>query len=493
VVLNIFIKYLGALTTLFLVCRLHAQTRVFDKVIAKDGTGDYTSISTAISMYSNNRKVFFVKNGIYHEKILISAQKTNIRLIGESVDGVIITWDDYAGKSAESSSTAESYTFRVEGDGFYAENITFQNTATEAQAVSVYTRADTIAFKNCRFLGYQDTHYADNGRQYFLNCETRGDVDFIFGNAAVVYEYSTIVSRSRKSGYITAPSEAVITSAKPGGGTSYHGILIKNSDLLAESGLSAGSCYLARPWGPYAASVFMNCKMGEHISPAGWSVWSADPANDGYNNHNTAFFAEYHSTDSLGNILEISQRVGWSLQLTEQDTAFYNTVNYFKGWDPTLKTTALDAPNHVAITGDSLRWNAIAGARSYIILRNDSVTGFSVVNAFNISDKPHEIYRIKSVNAFGALGEASEVAIPVHTPVNYVTDPDSYAIYISQGSLWLPDNDRVEIYDITGNIIMTAYRQQHVSLSEFRPGIYIIKVILNKHGNAITQKLINIP
>ena len=127
---RIFNICIGVLTMLVFVTELNAQTKVFDKIIARDGTGDYTSITTAISMYSNSRKIFFIKNGVYNEKILIRAQKTNIRLIGESVDGVIVTWDDYAGKSATSSSTAESYTFRVEGDGFYAENITFQNTAT---------------------------------------------------------------------------------------------------------------------------------------------------------------------------------------------------------------------------------------------------------------------------------------------------------------------------------------------------------------------------
>ncbi len=487
-----FIRYFGALTTLFFVSDLYAQTKVFDKVIAKDGTGDYTSVSTAISMYANSRKVFFIKNGVYKEKILISAQKTNIRLIGESAEGVIITWDDYAGKSATSSSTAESYTFRVEGDGFYAENITFQNTATQAQAVAVYTRADTIIFKNCRFLGYQDTHYADNGRQYFLNCEVRGDVDFIFGNAAAVYEHSSILSRSRKPGYITAPSETVITTAKPGGGTNYHGILIRNSELLAESGLPAGSCYLGRPWGPYAASVFFKCKTGDHIKPEGWSVWSADPANDGYNNHNTAFFAEYRSTDLLENPVVTTLRVPWSRQLTDADTALYDLETYFNGWDPTVKTTALSPPENVTISDDSLRWNAIPGARGYVVLRNDSASGFTVTNAFNISDWPLQEYRVKSVNSFSALSNASEIAVVTKTQAIHAIENDDNVMHISQGILFLPENERVEIYRITGEIIKTLYSSHLINLGDIKPGIYIIRVILNKQGNTITQKIINV-
>jgi pectinesterase len=472
---------------------VYAQTSVFDKIIAKDGTGDYTSVNTAISLYSNSRKVFFIKNGIYKEKILIDAQKKNIRLIGESAEGVIITWDDYAGKSGSSSSTAESYTVRVEGDGFYAENITFQNTATQAQAVALYARADTIAFKNCRILGYQDTHYADDGRQYYLDCETRGDVDFIFGNAAVMYENGTIVSRSRKPGYVTAPSEAVIISPKTGGGINYHGILIKNSKILAENGLTGNSCYLGRPWGTHAASVFFNCRIGNHIKQEGWSVWSTDPANEGYNNHLTAFFAEYNSMDSLGNPMDTSGRVEWSKQLTAADTNLYAVLNYFKGWNPALKTTALDPPDIVYISGDSLKWSAIEGARGYIVLRNDSAVDFTLVPSGYIGSKTDQKYNIKTVNPFGALSRPSETAVITGTPgIDYLRTYQN-SIYIHSGLVYVPENELVEIYDIAGNKIKTIRSCRYFSMEESNPGIYIIKVLLDRSGTVITQKILNHP
>lgn len=372
------IRCLSGLLSFLLTNTIFGQTKVFDKVIAADGTGDYTSVAYAISLYSNSRKVFFIKNGVYKEKILISSQKTNISLIGESRDGVIFTYDDYAGKSASSQSTAESYTFRVEGNGFYAENITFQNTATQAQAVAIYTRADTVTFKNCRFLGYQDTHFADKGRQYFLKCETRGDVDFIFGDGAVFYDQSVIVSRSRKGGYITAPADAKVTSPRPGGGTNYHGILIKNSEIIAEQGLDDNSCYIGRPWNSYASSVFYRCRLGNHIKPEGWSVWTTDPLKEGYTNHHTAFFAEFESINMDGAPADISQRVSWSKQLFGPDTAMYSLPDYFLGWDPTLKTNALPPPENLRIQNDSLFWSRVEGSRGYVILKNGSVTGFSV-------------------------------------------------------------------------------------------------------------------
>jgi pectinesterase len=487
-VIKIQSKCFTGLAALLILFSVQAQTKVFDKIIASDGSGDYVSIATAINMYSNSRKVFFIKNGTYNEKILIDATKTNIRLIGESVNGVIITFNDYSGKSASSASTADSYTVRVEGNGFYAENITFQNTATQAQAVAIYTKADTIAFKNCRFYGYQDTHYADNGRQYFLNCETRGDVDFIFGNAAAMYENSTIISRSRKGGYVTAPSTTSLTSAKQGGGTDYHGIVIKNSTLKAESGLADNSCYLGRPWDANSASVFLNCKIGSHIKPEGWSVWTTDPLAQGYNNYTTAFFAEFNNTDSTGNPVNIAQRVSWSKQLTTGDTALYNVHNYFLGWNPSLKTTALPVPVNVHIQNDSLKWNTVTGARGYAILRNDSVIGFSTTTGFSITGKLTQNYRAKSVNPYGALSAASLAA---STNIRIIDETSIKSkIYVSNEVLYVPENEKTEIYNIAGTLVKTIYFGQNISLGGMSKGIYIVRVTLNKNGPIITKKIL---
>ena len=480
-VIKILLKCFTGITATLIVLGVQAQSKVFDKIIAPDGTGDYVSVATAINMSGNSRRVFFIKNGTYEEKVLIDASKTNIRLIGESVNGVIITFDDYAGKSSTSSTTADSYTVRIEGNGFYAENITFRNTATQAQAVAIYTKADTIAFKNCRFYGYQDTHYADNGRQYFLNCETRGDVDFIFGNAAAMYDKSTIFSRSRKGGYVTAPSTTVITSVKPGGGTDYHGIVIKNSELKAEKGLADNSCYLGRPLGGGGSSAFINCKIGSHIKPAGWL---ADAGTD----YLTVHFAEFNNTDSLGISINTTQRVTWCNQLTTSDTALYNLNNFFLGWNPTIKTTALPAPLNVHIQNDSLKWNTISGVRGYAILRNDSVIGFSINTGFSIAGKLSQNYRIKSVSQFGALSDASSLAIPTLTKdINDINDN----IYLSNGSLNVPKNEKVEIYNINGMKIMTSYAQQTIPVGQLNKGILIIKVTLDKKGTTMIKKVVN--
>ncbi|MCI02496.1 putative pectinesterase/pectinesterase inhibitor 41-like [Trifolium medium] len=85
----------------------------------------------------------------------------------------------------------------VTGKGFVAVNITFQNTAgsSKHQAVAVRNGADMSVFYNCSFEGYQDTLYAHSLRQFYKNCNIYGTVDFIFGNAAAIFQNCNIYPR----------------------------------------------------------------------------------------------------------------------------------------------------------------------------------------------------------------------------------------------------------------------------------------------------------
>ena len=191
------------------------------------------------------------------------------------------------------------------------------------------------------------------------------------------------------------------------------------------------------------------------------------------------------------NPVDTIYRVPWSQQLTDADTALYSLMNYFKGWDPTLKTTVLAAPENITISDDSLRWNTVAGARGYVILRNDSATGFSVTNAFYTGGRTHEIYRIKSVNSFGALSDASEMAVVTGIPDIDNILPGDDAVCFNHGVLYLPENESVKIYKITGELVKTYFYSQSIHLEDLVPGVYIIRVVLDKHGKSITQKIIN--
>ena len=64
-----------------------------DIIVAKDGSGDFTSIQIALNSVQNFKEktvIIFIKNGLYNEKIFI--EKSNIALVGESKDSTIIVY-----------------------------------------------------------------------------------------------------------------------------------------------------------------------------------------------------------------------------------------------------------------------------------------------------------------------------------------------------------------------------------------------------------------
>ena len=294
-------------------------------VVAQDGSGNFTTLQAAINAvpdYRKKRTNIFVKNGIYNEKLILPASKQLVSLIGESVDKTIITYGDWAQKKSifgDEIGTSGSATFYVYGHDFYAENITFKNSAGPVgQAVAAHVSADRSVFFNCRFLGFQDTlfTYADNSRQYYKNCYIEGTTDFIFGWSTAVFDECVI--HSLKESYITAASTLQNTK---------YGYLFYKCKLTAEP--TVKTMYLGRPWRNYAKTVFRECELGAHIRPEGWHNWNKPVAEK------TSFYAEY---SNYGQGADVSQRVKWSHQLTKKQAAEWTVENVLKGddgWNPT--------------------------------------------------------------------------------------------------------------------------------------------------------------
>src|ERR1700678_2951249 len=142
--------------------------------------------------------------GIYHERVIVTQNHNNITLIGlgKSPEDVVIS-NSLNAKVAGGTFFTE--TVEINGSGFEADNITFENTAgNPGQAVAVADRGDRSIFKHCRFLGHQDTLFADYGRQYYVDSYIEGGVDFLFGNAAAVFDHSEL--HANGPGYLTAQS-----------------------------------------------------------------------------------------------------------------------------------------------------------------------------------------------------------------------------------------------------------------------------------------------
>ncbi len=277
--------------------------------VAQDGSGDYTTIQEAINVmrvFTLKPITLHIKNGVYKEKIELFENKTDVRFVGESVDKTIITFDDYSGKGK--LNTFNSYTAKISGNRFVAENITFENSAGRVgQAVALYVDADEAVFKNCRFLGNQDTMFlgGETSRQYFVNCFIEGTTDFIFGPATAVFQHCEILCKS--DSYITAPN----TPKGKEFGLVFLDCKVKVSPEVTKE-------YLGRPWRAWGKSVFVRCELPQQIAPEGWDNWS------NVENEKTAYFAEYQST-GLGS--NPKARVKWSHQLTKAEAEKYTLKN----------------------------------------------------------------------------------------------------------------------------------------------------------------------
>ncbi|WP_316802535.1 pectinesterase family protein [Pedobacter nototheniae] len=302
----------------------HATGVKPDFIVAADGSGNFKTVQEAIHAVPDFRKtttVILIKKGIYKEKLILAASKQNVKLVGENRDETILTYDDYAQKKntfGEEKGTSGSSSFYIYGEGFTAENITFENSSGPVgQAVAVWAGGDKLIFNNCRFLGFQDTlyTYGGNNRQYYKDCYIEGTVDFIFGASTAWFESCTIFCK--KAGYITAASTADTTK---------YGYVFNQCKVIGNA--PENSFYLGRPWRPYAKVAYLNCVLPEFIKPEGWNNWGKET------NEKTAFYAEYKSTGKGG---EMSRRVKWSHQLTKEEYKLYTLENVFRGWIPELK------------------------------------------------------------------------------------------------------------------------------------------------------------
>ncbi|RKD86463.1 pectinesterase family protein [Mangrovibacterium diazotrophicum] len=286
----------------------------YEMTVAKDGSGDFTSIQEAINAtkaFPDQPIVIHIQKGIYIEKVRVYSWNTKLTLKGEDANETIITYDDHFEKlNLGRNSTFHTYTLKVEANDFIAENLTIINSSGPVgQAVALHVEGDRCQFRNCRILGHQDTLYAagEGSRQYYKDCFIEGTTDFIFGEAIAVFDNCTINSKS--DSYVTAASTV---ENQP------FGYVFLNCKLTADEGVS--KCYLGRPWRDYAKVVYLNCELGGHILPEGWSNWG------GTQRDQTAYYAEYQSSGAGANT---EQRISWSHQLSDKEAKAYTIENIF--------------------------------------------------------------------------------------------------------------------------------------------------------------------
>ncbi|TYG61441.1 hypothetical protein ES288_D07G148700v1 [Gossypium darwinii] len=275
----------------------------FDLIVAKDGTGNFTNITDAVSAAPNNsdtRFVIYIKAGAYFENVEVDRKKTMLMFVGDGIGKTVVK---ASRNVVDGFTTFRSATVAVVGNRFIAKGITIENSAgpSKHQAVALRSGSDLSAFYKCIFVAYQDTLYVHSLRQFYRECDIYGTVDFIFGNAAAVFQASNLYARKPN------PNQKNIFTAQgredPNQNT---GISILNSKIAAAADLiplkSSFKTYLGRPWKEFSRTVIMRSYIDDSVDPAGWLEWNGTFALS------TLYYGEYLNRGPGSNT---SARVTW--------------------------------------------------------------------------------------------------------------------------------------------------------------------------------------
>ncbi|KAL6657372.1 hypothetical protein ACP70R_005152 [Stipagrostis hirtigluma subsp. patula] len=310
-----------------------AAPAAVDAVVAKDGSGNFTTVGDAVAAAPNNsetRYVIYIKAGGYFENVEVGPEKTNLMFVGDGMWKTVIK----ASRSVvDNSTTFRSATLvmvrrrgTVVGTGFLARDLTVENAAgpSKHQAVALRVNADLAAFYRCSFAGYQDTLYAHSLRQFYRDCDVYGTVDFVFGDAAAVLQGCNLYARR------PLPSQKNVFTAQgredPNQNT---GIVVHGGKVAAAADLAPVlanfSSYLGRPWKLYSRTVFMQAKMEGLIHPKGWLEWNGSFALD------TLYYAEYMNR---GPGADTTARVAWPgyhVLTNASDASNFTVLNFVQG------------------------------------------------------------------------------------------------------------------------------------------------------------------
>lgn len=404
--------------------------KVFDAVVAQDGTGNYKTVQEAIDAAPTGRIapwLIFVKNGTYEELVTIPESKPFIHLIGQDKEKTVICywinnggandigWE-YSTNNPNSKTYGKQGVVQVNSTDFYTENISYIDSyGVERQAgpmgLAMSSRNDRQAFNNCQFRSYQDTWYTDvrnsSARQYVNNCLIEGAVDFYYGAGDNYVENSTF-RLAREGSVIVAPCHQA--------GTKW-GYVMVNNVIDGKDGANK----LGRAWQNQPMAVWINTTLKTTIAPEGWSEWHIAPK----------LFAEYNTMDADGQSVDLNNRrttykvdddklapgetspVTRQAILSAEEAARYTYEAVTSGnddWNPRKFFEPVEAPVEVVYANGKLTWKAVPYAICYLVMDAEgNVVGMTKDAAYAIAEAG--TYTLRSVNEYGSLGESTNFEV----------------------------------------------------------------------------------
>ncbi len=320
------------------------STRV---VVTANGTGDFNTVQGAIDFVPDRnlrRVTIFIRNGEY-EDIVYFRNKTNMTLLGEDRDKVVVFYanNEVFNPHPSNISTNEwPGTFPSRRAAFMGDNstdihlvnLTIKTTA-RGQAEGLLLMGDRNILSHVTVVGSGDALQV-NGPVYITDSLIVGDGDTILGRGPAFFNRCEMQSNGvfmwiRNTAANHGNVFLDCTFRKRGTGTTE----------LARAPINNGRAY------PNAEAVLINAKL-EGISPAGWGAMGGDVTN--------MHFWEYNSTNaSDGKPVDVSQRKPESKQLTKEKDAEiianYSNPAYVLRWTPAMAPLILSAPE-AEMTGD---------------------------------------------------------------------------------------------------------------------------------------------
>jgi pectin methylesterase-like acyl-CoA thioesterase/lysophospholipase L1-like esterase len=200
--------------------------------------------------------------------------------------------------------------------------------ATE-RATALAIEADDSEFRNCEFIGSQDTLYTGSKdyNLYFKDCIVEGSTDYIFGDGNCVFDNCVL----RWCGYSDTAQAGYITAAKA---VASKGYLFRNCTVAGKEDMKIAAGNFGRPWDAAARVIFQDTKLisSDYINSEGWASMSGKlPQDANYTEYNTTYGGT--AVDTTGRVVApVSER------------PVTDVTSYFGDWTPTYLTTEDGTP-----------------------------------------------------------------------------------------------------------------------------------------------------
>lgn len=171
--------------------------------------------------------------------------------------------------------------------------------------------------------GYQDTLYAHTKRQFYKDCTISGTIDFVFGDAAAIFQNCTFVVRKPMDN-----QQCIVTAQGRRDRKQPSAIVIQGGRIVADKEYypvrKQLKSYLGRPWKMYSRTIIMETFIDDLIQPQGWLPWAGDFGLK------TCFYSEYNNKGP--GAVPVQQRAKWRgvKTITQEHALDFTATRLFK-------------------------------------------------------------------------------------------------------------------------------------------------------------------